>query len=170
MRKQDKSRVSASCNTSSAPGNAVPTATAPLENDSSSLGQNSDGDQGQIEATSEATISSCGDDKGRVAETARPLRLQCHDCEELLHQLSNVITPILMHAQILEWKLPPYSHLKRSVRELERNARRGSELLKSLVRRVGDDRDPGIVVRDPAFDSRNGTAFDQDERRAHKRM
>ena len=82
--------------------------------------------------------SSCGDSKGRVPEMARPLRLQCRDCEELLHQLANVITPILMHAQMLEWKLPPYSHLKRSVRELERNARRGSELLKALIRRAGD--------------------------------
>lgn len=78
--------------------------------------------------------SSCGDGKGRVAETARPLRLQCSDCEILLHELSNVITGVLMNAQVLQWKLPPYSHLKRSVREVERNAQRGSELLKRLMR------------------------------------
>ena len=84
----------------------------------------------------EAMGSSCGDSKGRVPEMARPLRLQCCDCEELLHELSNVITGVLMNAQVLEWKLPPYSHLKRSVREVERNAQRGGELLKRLMRRL----------------------------------
>jgi len=84
----------------------------------------------------EAMDSSCGDSKGRVPEMARPLRLQCSDCEELLHELSNVVTGVLMNAQVLEWKLPPYSHLKRSVREVERNAQRGSELLKRLMRRL----------------------------------
>jgi hypothetical protein len=84
----------------------------------------------------EAMGSSCGDSKGRVPEMARPLRLQCSDCEDLLHELSNVITGVLMNAQVLEWKLPPYSHLKRSIREVERNAQRGSELLKRLMRRL----------------------------------
>jgi len=84
----------------------------------------------------EAMASSCGGSKGGVAETARPLRLQCGDCEELLHELSNVITGVLMNAQVLEWKLPAYSHLKRSVREVERNAQRGGELLKRLMRRL----------------------------------
>ncbi len=108
-------------------------------------------DNGQRESRVEATIglkpseagrqreamgSSCGDSKGRVPEMARPLRLQCSDCEELLHELSNVVTGVLMNAQVLEWKLPPYSHLKRSIREVERNAQRGSELLKRLMRRL----------------------------------
>jgi len=84
----------------------------------------------------EALDSSCGDSKGRVPEMARPLRLQCSDCEELLHELSNVVTGVLMNAQVMEWKLPPYSHLKRSVREVERNAQRGGELLKRLMRRL----------------------------------
>jgi hypothetical protein len=84
----------------------------------------------------EAMDSSCGDSKGRVPEMARPLRLQCSDCEELLHELSNVVTGVLLNAQVLEWKLPPYSHLKRSVHEVERNAQRGSELLKRLMRRL----------------------------------
>ncbi|MFZ0313548.1 MAG: hypothetical protein WAL85_12650 [Candidatus Korobacteraceae bacterium] len=90
-----------------------------------------DGD-GQYEAMG----SSCGDSKGRAPEIARPLRLQCSDCEVLLHELSNVVTGVLMNAQVLEWKLPPYSHLKRSVREVERNAQRGGELLKQLMRRL----------------------------------
>ena len=82
----------------------------------------------------EAVASSCGDYKGRVAESARPLLLQCGDCAEVLHELSNVVTGVLMNAQVLEWKLPPYSHLKRPVRELERNVQRGSELIKRLQR------------------------------------
>ena len=94
----------------------------------------SDGD-GQHEAIAS---SSCGDGKGRDPETARPLRLQCGDCEELLHELANVITGVLMQSQITAWKLPPYSHVKRSVREIERNAQRGSELMKRIMRRIGD--------------------------------
>jgi hypothetical protein len=70
-------------------------------------------------------------------ETDRPLRLQCSDCQEQLHELCNILTGVLMQAQVLDWKLPPYSHLKRSVRQLARDAHRGSELLKRLVRSIG---------------------------------
>jgi len=166
MRKQDKSRISESCEASGiASGNVVLAAPEPLENDAAGRMQNSNGDDRQCEAMA----SSCGDSKGRAPEMARPLRLQCRDCEDLLHQLSNVITPILMHAQMLEWKLPPYSHLKRSVRELERNARRASELLKALVRRAGDGSLSTVGGEMPA-DSGNSTVSDRDERRPHKRM
>jgi len=96
--------------------------------------QDPSGGDGQYQAIA----SSCGDDKGRVPATARPLRLQCADCEELLHELANVITGVLMQSQMVAWKLPPYSHLKRSVREIERNAQRGSELMKRIMRRLGD--------------------------------
>lgn len=114
--------------------------------------------------------SSCGDGKGRVAEAVRPLRLQCGDCEQLLHQLSNVITPILVHAQMLEWKLPPYSHLKRTVRELERNSRRAGELVKALVRLSGDvDGGPSPAAVDTA-DSCSEAAFPAERRQAHKQM
>jgi hypothetical protein len=83
------------------------------------------------------------------------LRLQCSDCEDLLHELSNVVTGVLMNAQILECRLPPYSHLKRSVREMERNAQRGSELLKRLMRPLAQVAAeskaavPGETVRNP---------------------
>ena len=93
-------------------------------------------DSGDSGKQREAMSSSCGDGKGRIPEMERLLRLQCADCEELLHELSNVLTGVLMNAQVLAWKLPPYSHLKRSVREVERNAQRGGELLKRLTRRV----------------------------------
>jgi hypothetical protein len=83
-----------------------------------------------------ANGQSRGDSTERAPEMARPVLLQCSDCEGLLHELSNVVTGILMNAQVLGWKLPPYSHLKRSVHEVERNAQRGGELLKQLMRRV----------------------------------
>lgn len=61
------------------------------------------------------------------------------DCADLLHELANTTTAVLMNAQVLGWKLPPYSHLKRPLREIERNAQRGSELMKCLLRRLGSD-------------------------------
>jgi len=100
--------------------------------------QNPSSSDGQYEAIA----SSCGDGKGRVPETARPLRLQCRDCEELLHDLASVLTGVLMQSQMVAWKLPPYSHLKRSVREIERNAQRGSELMKRIMRRLGEGDEP----------------------------
>lgn len=93
---------------------------------------------GQSGGQCEAMASSCGDSKGRVLQTAHPLRLQCSDCEELLHELSNILAGVLINVQLLEWKLPPYSYLKRPVRAVERNAQRGSELLKRLMRRFAD--------------------------------
>jgi hypothetical protein len=105
------------------------------------------------ESPGEAVASSCGDQSGRVARAARPFFLQCSDCEEILHDLANVVTGVLMNAQVLEWKLPPYSHLKRSVRELERNAQRGGELLKRLQRRLAKAGVQGheAVEPEPAF-------------------
>lgn len=129
MKKQDKSGLLGS-------------ASGPAGNKSPSPVQNSSQDDRECEAIA----SSCGDGKGCGPEMAHPLRLQCCDCEGLVHQLSNVITPILMHAQMLEWKLPPYSHLKRPVRELERNARRAGELLKALMRLAGEG-SPGVAGR-----------------------
>ncbi len=77
-----------------------------------------------------AIASSCGDGEGRVSDTACPSQLS-----DLLHELSNLMTSMLLNAQMLEWKLPPYSHLKRPVREVARSAQRGSELMKRLQRR-----------------------------------
>jgi hypothetical protein len=58
---------------------------------------------------------------------------------DLLHQLANTTTGVLIHAQMLGLKLPPYSHLRRPLREIERNAQRGGELMKSLLRRLMPD-------------------------------
>jgi hypothetical protein len=53
-------------------------------------------------------------------------------CEGLLHTLANVVTGILMNAQILSWKVPPYSCLKRPLREIENHALRAAELVNLL--------------------------------------
>lgn len=160
MRKQGKSRFSGSGETSSIAAGSG--ARCPAEALAVQV-QNSSQDDRQREAMAS---SSCGDGKGCVAEMAHPLRLQCCDCEELVHQLANVITPILIHAQMLEWKLPPYSHLKRPVRELERNARRAGELLKAMTRRAADG-NPGTAVEICAG---NGTAHEESARQSHKRV
>jgi len=57
-------------------------------------------------------------------------------CADTVHELANVMTAVLMNSQVLDWKLPPYSRLKRPVREIERNAQRGGELLKRLQRQL----------------------------------
>src|SRR5271165_158772 len=55
------------------------------------------------------------------------------ECAELLHGLNNVLVGMLLNAQVLEWKLPSYSRLKRNLHEIERNAQRGGELVKAAV-------------------------------------
>jgi hypothetical protein len=60
-------------------------------------------------------------------------------CAALVHELANTTTAVLMNAQVLGWRLPPYSRLKRPLLEIERSAQRGSELMKCLLRRLGTD-------------------------------
>ncbi len=63
----------------------------------------------------------------------RSSRAFSDDCENLVHELANTITAVLVNVQVLGWKLPPYSRLKRPLREIERNAQRGGELMKRLL-------------------------------------
>ncbi len=58
------------------------------------------------------------------------------DCTDLVHELANTTTAVLVGAQVLGWRLPPYSRLKRPLREIERNAQRGGELMKRLLSRL----------------------------------
>ncbi len=84
-----------------------------------------------------AKFSSCGDCEGHVLveETACPSPFCRGECSDVLHELSNVMTGVLTNVQVLSWKLPPYSHLKRAVRELERGAQRSAALMKRLRER-----------------------------------
>jgi hypothetical protein len=82
---------------------------------------------------SEAMASSGGEGEERDAQTPRSSH-PARGCADTLHELANSMTAVLINAQALEWKLPPYSRLKRPVREIERNARRSEALLKRLLR------------------------------------
>jgi hypothetical protein len=59
------------------------------------------------------------------------------ECAELLHGLNNVLVSILLNAQVMEWKLPSYSRLKRNLHAIERNAQRGGELVKRFLYHLG---------------------------------
>ncbi|MGC2110598.1 MAG: hypothetical protein WA655_13835 [Candidatus Korobacteraceae bacterium] len=96
-------------------------------------------DVAQSGEVSEAMVSSCGADEGRVGRATRSSPLRCSDCTDLVHELSNVMTGVMVNAQLLDWRLPPYSRLKRPIHEMERNAQRARELLKALLRRLGDN-------------------------------
>jgi hypothetical protein len=89
-------------------------------------------------SSTSSSCSCCGDNGGHVCKKACPSTFACAGCAEVLHELANVMTAVLTNTQVLSWKLPPYSHLKRSVREVERNAQRSSELLKRLVNRCAE--------------------------------
>ena len=75
---------------------------------------------------------------GRSKESAIAADTQAFDpaVAELLHELNNVLVSMLLSAQVMEWKLPSYSRLKRNLHEMERNAQRGGELVKRLLQRM----------------------------------
>jgi hypothetical protein len=54
-------------------------------------------------------------------------------CANSMHELADSITAVLINDQVLEWKLPPYSRLKRLAREIERHAQRGAAQLKQWL-------------------------------------
>ena len=84
-----------------------------------------------------SNISSVGQERGE-RDPGFSCSSRAFDVEftDLLHQLANTTTGVLINAQVLGLKLPPYSHLRRPLREIERNAQRGGELMKSLLRRL----------------------------------
>ena len=55
---------------------------------------------------------------------------------EILHGLNNVLVSIVLNAQIMEWKLPSYSHMRRNTHEIQRSAQRAGVLLKRLRART----------------------------------
>lgn len=83
---------------------------------------------------SEAMAPSGREGEESDARTSPSSHAACGACTDTVHELANTMTAVLINAQVLEWKLPPYSRMKRPVRELERQAQRGSALLKRLLR------------------------------------
>jgi hypothetical protein len=93
--------------------------------------------------------SSCGSDQAfSVLQSKGPLRSAGEneserfphgvdqECAEQLHELNNVLVSVLLNTQVMEWKLPSYSRLKRNLHEVQRGAQRGGELVKRLLRRL----------------------------------
>ena len=72
----------------------------------------------------------------------------CGQQDEILHGLNNVLVSILLNAQLIEWKLPSYSHLRRNVHEIERSAQRAVVLLKRLLSEGRAEEDPQNSVLD----------------------
>jgi len=52
---------------------------------------------------------------------------------ETLHDLNNVLLAILLNADVIAWKLPSYSRVKRNLHEIERSARSGAVLVRRLL-------------------------------------
>ena len=59
--------------------------------------------------------------------------LACDACVQVLHDLNNAFSGVLMNAQVLDCKLPSYSRSKRYIHEIERSAQRGNALVKRLL-------------------------------------
>ena len=81
------------------------------------------------------------DGEGEESETRASLssHAACRAYADTVHELANAMTAVLINAQVLEWKLPPYSRMKRPVREIERHSQRGGALLKRLLRHFEAD-------------------------------
>ncbi len=80
-----------------------------------------------------AITPASGETEQRSAGTDPSSSANRNRCADTLHELANTITAVLMNAQVMEWRLPPYSRLKRPVREIERQAQRSSALLQRLL-------------------------------------
>lgn len=81
-----------------------------------------------------ATNQGNGDGKAKAEASGKETSA---DQAEILHGLNNVLVSILLNAQLMEWKLPSYSHLRRNVHEIERSAQRAGILLKRLLAERG---------------------------------
>lgn len=70
------------------------------------------------------------DQNVRVSSAAKAV--SATELGEILHGLNNVLVSIVLNAQIMEWKLPSYSHMRRNTHEIQRSAQRAGVLLKRL--------------------------------------
>jgi hypothetical protein len=68
-----------------------------------------------------------------AAEDTTALAAKPEDFGEILHGLNNVLVSIVFNAQIMEWKLPSYSRMRRNTHEIQRSAQRAGVLLKRLA-------------------------------------
>lgn len=80
----------------------------------------------QREEAGELTKSTTIDDVP-TAESAS------EECAATLHGLNNALLTILLNSQMIDWKLPTYSKIRRNVHEIERSAQRAGVLVKRLL-------------------------------------
>lgn len=73
-------------------------------------------------------------------------------CMEALHDLNNAFAAVLLNAQVLDGKLPPYSRSKRYIHEIERSAQRGGALIKRLLVRLAADAGQCLVGGGPELE------------------
>ena len=71
---------------------------------------------------------------------------RAEELSEILHGLNNVLVSILLNAQIMEWKLPSYSRMRRNTHEIQRSAQRAGVLLKRLAGHSGAPHKPVAAV------------------------
>lgn len=58
------------------------------------------------------------------------------DYIEILRDVGDVLSGVIVNALAVEWKLPAYSKSRRYIHQIERNAQRGGELVKRLLRQL----------------------------------
>ncbi len=86
----------------------------------------------------ERLSSSSGEEReANAMGSASASRDDASACADIVHELSTVLGGMLVNAQVMQWKLPAYSHSKRYVREIERGAQRGASLVKQLLQHLG---------------------------------
>jgi hypothetical protein len=87
----------------------------------------------------------------------------CRQCRELLHKLANVLTATLLNAQMLSWKVPPHSRMKRTVREMERNTQLSVELLRRFQLLTGTGGDAALCGNEITDSEEQGAAVTAQE-------
>ena len=85
-----------------------------------------------------------------VPENRTAIPARAEELGEILHGLNNVLVSILLNAQIMEWKLPSYSRMRRNTHEIQRSAQRAGVLLKRLAGQSGAAQKPTAAAVDSA--------------------
>jgi hypothetical protein len=74
-------------------------------------------------------------EKGAAPETVMrsPTLGHSESCAEAVHGINNALLTIVLNSQLIDWKLPSYSKIRRNVHEIERSAQVAGVLIKRLI-------------------------------------
>jgi hypothetical protein len=102
--------------------------------------------EGEFQGRREANAKDGSDATSQVSpELANAPVVEPGELGEILHALNNVLVSIVLNAQIMEWKLPSYSRMRRNTHEIQRSAQRAGVLLKRItVRTEPPKHQPGV--------------------------